>query len=85
MAFGGVRRGAARGHGQPLGVDQNHNLDPFAHPSATDAIAPTLGFGKIAIDEAFVEAKPAGLFHTAASGLHQGFKDTSLHPGKHQR
>jgi hypothetical protein len=82
MAFGGVGGRAARGHGQSLGVNQDHDLDAFAHPSATDAIAATLGFGKSAIDKAFVEAKPAGVFHTASGSLHQGLKDTGLHPRK---
>ena len=50
MAFGGISRGAACGHRQPLGVNQDHDLDAFADPSATDAIAPALGFGKRAID-----------------------------------
>src|SRR4029077_8097055 len=80
MAFGGVSGGAASGHGQPLGVDQDHNLDVFADPSATDAIAATLGFGKSAIDETFVEAEPAGAFHAATSCLHQGLKDTGFDP-----
>ena len=40
MALGGIGRGAASRYRQPLSVDQDHDLDAFANPSATDAIAP---------------------------------------------
>ena len=80
MAFGGISRGAACGHRQPFGVNQDHDLDALADPSATDAIAATLGFGKSAIDETFVEAEPPGVFHTAASGSHQGLEHTGIDP-----
>ena len=80
MAFSWISWGAACGHRQPLGVNQDHDLDAFADPSATDAIAPALGFGKSAIDETFVEAKPPGVFHTATSGSHQGLEHTGIDP-----
>ena len=80
MAFGGISRGAACGHRQPLGVNQDHDLDAFADPSATDAIAPALGLKKSAIDETFVEPEPPGVFHTAASGSHQGLEHTGIDP-----
>ena len=80
MAFGGVGRGAASRHRQPLSVNQDHDLDALADPSATDAIAATLGFGKSAIDETFVEAEPPGVFHTATSGSHQGLENTGINP-----
>ena len=80
MALGGIGRGAASGYRQPLRVDQDHDLDAFANPSATDAIATALGFGKSAIDEAFVKAKPPGVFHTATGGTHQGLKNTGIDP-----
>ena len=80
MAFGGVGWGAASGHRQILSVNQDHDLDALADPSATDAIAATLGFGKSAIDETFVEAEPPGLFHTATSGSHQGLENTGIDP-----
>ena len=38
MAFGGVGWGAASGHRQPLSVNQDHDLDAFPNPSATDAV-----------------------------------------------
>ena len=47
--------GCANRHRQPLSVNQDHDLDALADPSATDAIAATLGLGKSAIDETFVE------------------------------
>jgi hypothetical protein len=59
MALGGVSRGAASGHRQSLSVNQDHDLDALADRSATDAIAPALGFGKSSIDKAFVEAATA--------------------------
>ena len=80
MALGGIGRGAASRYRQPLSVDQDHDLDAFANPSATDAIAPALGFGKSAIDETFVEAEPPSLFHTATSGSHQGLENTGIDP-----
>src|SRR5262245_46161059 len=55
-------------------------LASTANPSATDAIAPALGFGKSAIDETFVEPEPPGVFHTAASGSHQGLENTGIDP-----
>ena len=78
MAFSGISWGAACGHRQPPGVNQDHDLDALADPSATDAIVPALGFGKSAIDETFIEAKPPGVFHTAASGSHQGLEHTGI-------
>src|SRR6476619_1984987 len=80
MAFSGISRGAACGHRQPPGVNQDHDLDALADPSATDAIVPALGFGKSAFDETFVEAKPPGVFHTAASGSHQRLESTGIDP-----
>ena len=80
MAFGEVGRGAASRHRQPLSVNQDHDLDALADPSATDAIAATLGFGKSAIDETFVEAEPPGVFHTATSGSHQGLENAGIDP-----
>ena len=80
MAFGGVGWGAASGHRQPLSVNEDHDLDALADPSATDAIAPTFGFGKSAIDETFVEAESPGVFHTATSGSHQGLENTRIDP-----
>jgi hypothetical protein len=62
------------------GVNKDHDLNAFAHPSGTDAIAATLGFGTSAIDQAVIEAKPAGVFHIASCSLHQGLKDSSLNP-----
>ena len=82
MAFGGVGGGASSGYGQSLGVDQDNDLDAFPDPSAADAIAATLSFRKSAIDEAFVKAEPAGVFHTATSRLYEGLKDSSLDPLK---
>ena len=47
MAFSWICWAAAAcGHRQPLGVNQDHDLDALADPSATEAIAPALGFGK---------------------------------------
>ena len=80
MALGGIGRRAASRYRQPLSVDQDHDLDAFANPSATDDIAPALGFGKSAIDETFVEPEPPGVFHTAASGSHQGLENTRIEP-----
>ena len=80
VALGGVGRGAASRYRQPLSVDQDHDLDAFANPSATDAIAPALGFGKSAIDETFVEPEPPGVFHAAARGSHQGLENTGIDP-----
>jgi hypothetical protein len=80
MAFGGIGRGAASGYRQPLGVDQDHDLDALADPSAADAIATTLGFGKSAIDEALVEAEPSGAFYAVTSGSHQGLEHTGIDP-----
>jgi hypothetical protein len=34
---------------------------------------------KNTIDETLVEAKPPGLFHTAASGWHQELENTGIH------
>jgi hypothetical protein len=34
----------------------------------------------ISIDQAVIEAKPAGVFHIASCSLHQGLKDSSLNP-----
>src|SRR4029077_15360966 len=66
--------------GSPLASTRIMILTPLPTPSATDAIAPALGFGKSAIDETFVEAKPPGVFHTATSGSHQGLEHTGIDP-----
>jgi hypothetical protein len=34
---------------------------------------------KNTLDETLVEAKPPGLFHTAASGWHQELENTGIH------
>ena len=80
MALGGIGRGAASRHRQSLSVDQDHDLDAFANPSATDAVAAALGFGKSAVDETFVEAKPPDILHASTSGSHQGLKNTGIDP-----
>jgi hypothetical protein len=67
MAFGGIGRGAARPR-QPLGVKPDHSLDAFRF-ECNRSHRPTLGFGKSAIDETFVEAKPASIFHHSGQRL----------------
>ena len=47
MAFSGISWGAACGHRQSLGVNQDHDLDALADASATDAIAPPLALEKV--------------------------------------
>ena len=66
-------------------VNQDHDLDALADPSATDAIAATLGLGKSAIDETFVEAEPPGVFHTATSGSIKDSKTPALTHLRNQR
>src|SRR6476659_3881339 len=66
--------------GNPLASTRIKILTPLPTRVQPRSSPPLLAVEKSAIDETFVEAEPPGLFHTAASGSHQGLEHTGIDP-----